>query len=290
MTPVGQHLDVVAMLRAGQARYGWSYVQSEYKGHRLSIAVLSDAMMFDHVPSCDWSRKVMSSDDFFHGVRLPAMPKELQQIADLLCGMLMTPRVIDLIWLQAEIKFDAIVNNGKSPPAFKIVADMDVCSSHPDSLHQRIAAAVKAAGGPRDGALVSCVGKYWCLVNELNQGGLLYGDQTACNYGWCSSQASRFGFTPGVKLWQRPGFKHNINQIDPSQTIRVMFRDGLLLRAGSSEEEPIDLRKVAVDPELCGLLTHDARPLSYLRQKSSGEPLKPLGTLVLPPVTIEGSL
>jgi hypothetical protein len=285
-------IDVVDLVSRGLGRYEWSWIVSERRNHRLFIAVLRDAMKFDNMPMLSWHRDdeatlegnygvtMGSVEKGFSGVRLPASAFELQQIADLVGSMLLTPRVIDLIWLQAGLRFDCVVNSGS--PYFRRLADVNVTSAH-----QLIEERVANKGGDK-GKLVSCVGKYWCLINTLadgytSEGPLLYRQRTACNYGWCAEIASGPGLTAGVQCWQRPGFRHDNSHFDPSQTIRVMYSQGWLLRPGEEEGEPVDLKELAANPEMAFLLTHDSKPLRYLRQLHVPQ-LSPTAT-ILPPVT-----
>lgn len=276
-------IDVVQLVKDGKGCFEWHYVVSEHNGCTLHIAVMRDAMKFDDMPELDWHRDSVGgsgSGEKLDGARLPATPYELQIIADMIGAMLLTPRVIDLIWLQAGLKFDANVNSG--PPDWIIAANLGVTD-----VHRLIEADIEKLGGDDIEKLVSCVGKYWCLVNGLgtDDDKKMYGANTACNYGWCSSEGSGPGVTPGVRCWQRPGYKHNLDHIDPSQTIRLMFRQALLVSPAGAEDY-IDLLKVAGDPELAPLLTHDGKPLTYLRQ-SNVAVAPSIGTVVLPPVTIE---
>jgi hypothetical protein len=163
-------MNVVQLVKDGKAKFEWAEVISEYHGHKLHLSVLED-------------------DRLFNGVRLPATAHELQEIADLIGGMLLTPKVIDLIWLQAKIKFDAVVNSG--PPSYDIVANMDI-----HKVHELIEAKVAEIGDDGMG-LISCVGKYWCLIEQLTVHGMLHGDWTACNYGWFAKKASGAGLSPG---------------------------------------------------------------------------------------------
>jgi hypothetical protein len=278
----GNQVDVVQLVRDGKARYEWHWITSSRGAMRLRIAVTRDAMKFDGLPRLDWYRQPVTEaavdNEVYDGVRLPASADELQQIADLVGGMLLTPRVVDLIWLQAGLRFDANINSG--PPDYEIVATMDVTA-----LHKLIENDIESLGGDRRHKLVSCVGKYWVLVNELEQVGKVQGDWGACNYGWCAESASGPGVTQGVQCWQRPGYKHNKLHLDPSQTIRLMWQQGELSRDEGESWEDVLLSDVAADPELAGLLTHDKKTLSYLRQK--GVDQQPAGGhIVLPPVAI----
>lgn len=269
-------LDVVKEVREGKAHVRWSSVESTYRGHKLYIYVFADAMKFDDVPSLRWDRKPTSPEvDPWHtnkrlnGVRLPASAQELQQIADITGSMLLTPKVIDLIWMKAHLRFDPVINTRPAPgvPAPRKI----VATSNIHVVHQAIEEKILASGKDPDDLLVASVGKYWCLTNRLTRPGLRFGNRTACNYGWCSSAASGPGVTPGVKCWQRPGYAHNDTHFDPSQTIRLMFREGYLTDENGREER-VHLEDVAKDPNLAGLLHHEEGPLTYLRQANVPPP------------------
>ncbi len=249
-------MDVVQLVKDGKGIFEWSEVVSEHNGYKLYIKVFRDAMKFDNIEACTWNLKPLQSWEadhgkIFNGVRLPATAHQLQQIADMLNCMMLTPKVIDLIWLQAEIKFNCIVNiNGNI-----------VAVSHVTDVHKKIEEKIQTAG---NNGLVSCVGKYWCLINDLKGRPNLHGDKVACNYGWFASNASGPGITPGTKCWQRPGFRHNKQHFDPSQTIRLMYRMAKLIHPNGTEEE-IDLHGVATDSSLAPLMHHQG-VLTYLRQ------------------------
>ena len=235
-------MDVVQLVKDGKCRYEWSEIVSEYHGYKLYIKVFRDAMKFDDMPAMTWRLNPIAGDNRrFNGVRLPATAHQLQQIADLLNCMLMTPKVIDMIWLQAGIKFNCVTY-------IKTI----VANSHIHDVHL----AIENKIGDDDGkSLISCVGKYWCLINHLNDthiprgkpGYLLYGERNACNYGWFGSNASGPCISPGTMCWQRPGFKHDNGHFDPSQTIRLMHRMARLVKPDGTKEE-INLHDVAKDP------------------------------------------
>jgi len=287
-------VNVVQLVKDGKGRFDWAEVLSEHNGYKLHLSVLRDAMRFDGIPAMTWDYKpayvnvdgkTVEDDRMFDGVRLPATAHELQEIADLVGGMLMTPRVIDLIWLQAKIKFDAALNtpypSAKNPTIF--------ATSHIHHAHEAIEKKIADAGGDDGYGLISCVGKYWCVYEQLAQKGMIQGDWTACNYGWFTKVASGPGLTPGTQCWQRPGFQHNKQHWDPSQTIRLMYRQALLVHPDGTDEG-VDLHDVAGNPDLCGLLTANGKPLTYLRQKyvEELEPLPTHGIITLPEITITG--
>jgi len=279
-------MDVVQLVKDGKGQFEWVEVCSEHGGNKLFISVMRDAMKFDNMPAMTWDYKPayvykegvrVEDDRLFDGVRMPASAHELQQIADLINGMLMTPLVIGLIWLQAKLKFDSVVN----------IKGKIVAVSNIHDVHESIEKVIEGLGGDDGTKLVSCVGKYWCLIQQLASCGILHGDETCCNYGWFAKNASGPGLTAGTSCWQRPGFRHNKQHWDPSQTIRLMYKWGRLVRADGTEEHVL-LTDIAQDPDLCPLITHDGKPLTYLRQKGVPElePLVEAGVITLPEVTI----
>lgn len=208
------------------------------------------------------------------GFRQPATAAQMQRLADRLDCMLLTPLVVDLVWRQAKVRFDAVVNvDGK------IVAGLSV-----EDYNDAVDECVSDSGGPVL-ELTACVGKYWVVCNALARDpkALRYGKRTAANYGWFSSRAprSRRGVTGGdIHPWQTIGTAHNDEHVDPSQVVRLMHRKAELFEDGAVRE--VDLRDIAVDPVLVPLLNHDGI-LRVLRQPSVPEPT---GVIVMPEETI----
>lgn len=256
-----RRVDVVQAVRDGRAQFQWSVIQLRYLGYRLELAVFRDALKVD-------------------GLRPPVNAKQMQEIADLLSCVMLTPKVVDQIWLQAKIRFDSVINHtypGRSKPT--IVADMPVAD-----VNEEIERKLVAAGGDDGVSLIDSVGKYWVLTNGTPTG--KYGKHQACNYGWCSSTGRYPGVTSGVKLWQSPGYQHNDEHFDPSQLVRLMYRFAVLWTEDGSED--VDVVELLQDPKLCHLLSHEG-PLRYLRQAAVPEPpvvRLPDGTTLLPELTI----
>lgn len=206
----------------------------------------------------------------------------MQEVADLLGCMLPTPKILDLIWLEAGrsgVQFDCVVNHGG-----KIVADLT-----PQIVSPLVDAKIAAKGD--NGGLIASVGKYWVLSNRLRSAGLQYGSRTACNYGCHSSDGKYLAVTPGLKVWQSQGCRHDDRHVDPSQVVRLVHRTALLTRAGATEAVEVDLHDIAKDRDLCRLINHDG-PLLYLRQAGVPEPKATLvdGVWTLPEVVILGSM
>jgi len=256
--------DIVGAVREGKARFEWEEVLSVVGEDRLYISVMRDAIRFDAVPEMNWHRQPKhSSQRTEDGVRLPATAAEMQQIADLLFCMLPTPKVLDLVWTQASVRFDPVVNLGPG----RIVAEQDILAVH-DAVEKKLAA---AGGGPARG-IVASVGKYWVVCNRLAVPGK-FGRNTACNYGWHSSGGRYRAVTPGLKVWQSEGTQHPDSHIDPSQVVRLVYRMARLARKDGSWKR-IDLHDVARDPVLSAAINHAAASsvLKVLRQPSVPEP------------------
>lgn len=274
--------ELLDAIKDGKAHIDWGHVTSEHNGHKLRIAVMADAIRFDNVPPMNWHREPRPARAgeraSYDGVRLPVTANEMQQVADLLGSLMLTPKVLDLIWQQAKRKFDPVINvNGQ------IVAMSDI-----HVVHEAIEKKIAAAGGD-PGSLVASVGKFWVLSNRLVTTPK-FGVQTACNYGWHSSGGQYPAVTKGLKVWQAEGTQHNDLHMDPSQVIRLMYQWAWLLRSGSSTWEQVNLKDIAADADLCGLINHDGI-LKVVRQPSVPEP-QPVrqadGSYLMPEVYILG--
>lgn len=255
-------MDIVRAIRDGRARVEWAPLTSEYKGHKLQLSVFRDALKVD-------------------GIRQPATAKHLQEVADLLYCSLLTPKLLDLIWIEAGktgVQFNCVVNHNKV-----IVADLT-----PEIVSPLVDAEIAKKGD--NGGLIASVGKYWVLSNGLRSTRLTYGVKNACNYGWYSSLAGSIGVTPGLKVWQTQGFRHNDEHVDPSQVIKLVHRRVFLTRAGTTTPVEMDLHDIFRDKELAPLVNHDG-PLLYLRQASVPEPQPTMvnGVWTMPEIVVVGA-
>ncbi len=264
--------DLIDAIRAGRAHVSWGTLTSEHNGHQLKMSVFRDAMKFDGIPAMTWRRIPVPEGhpDFgkvFDGVRMPVTAVEMQQIADLLGCMMLTPKLIDLIWLEAGksgVQFESIVNLG--PPSYPIVAEADI-----HVVHRFIEAALAKAGGD-NGGFIDSVGKYWVLCNAMLVGKFSALLQQAINYGWATKDKGNGpGVTGKVNMWQRIGAQHSFSHYDPSQVIRLVYRMAKLLRAGTTDWVDAALYDVATDPELAPLISHEG-VLKVTRQQGVPEP------------------
>lgn len=255
-------MDILTAIREGRAHVEWADLVSEHNGNKLTMRVFRDAMKVD-------------------GIRRPVNAREMQQVADLTFCMMPTPKILDLIWVEAGktgIRFDPVINHGG-----KIVANLtpEIVSPLVDIEVEKFL--------DKPGKLIASVGKYWVLSNRLAQWqSMAFGRSNACNYGWHSSKGLYQGVTPGLKVWQSMGYRHNDSHVDPSQVIRLVSRLAMLTRSGSTTPEEVDLHTIAADASLAPLINHTG-VLTYLRQMAVPEP-QPVqgvdGVLVMPELVL----
>ena len=235
-------MSVVDDVRSGKARAEWADVVSQGEdGTALRITVMRDALKVD-------------------GVRVPVNAREMQEIADLLGCLLLTTKVVDLIYQQAALRFEPVVR-----------ADgFIVALSSAKRVSGLIDLVIKHHGGD-PGGLIDSIGKYWVLHNHLSDvNELRHGKATVCNYGWLGESAYYPAETKGLKCWQTPGFQHDDNHVDPSQLVRLMKRKAVLLRPCQPDED-VDLLELLQNPDLASLANH-AGVLTYLRVATAPEP------------------
>jgi len=219
-------------------------------------------MKFDAVPDMTWEQnpKKLRSVNTLDGVRLATTAETLQEIADLLYCSLLTPKILDELWLEA----------GRTGTQLESVTrtNVIVANSYIHDVHRALEKAIKAAGGDR-GGFIEAVGKYWVLCNTLINGtdgrGAPYGIKQAVNYAWFTrSKGKGRGVTNTSNVWQTIGSRHNCEHWDPSQVIRLMHRIAQLCRAGSETWEDVDVCDIMLDNQLSYLISHEG-PLKVTR-------------------------
>lgn len=153
----------------------------------------------------DW--EVTSDAVKLNGVRFPVTARTAQQIADILGwgARFTTPLVEDLIQTDAAVKI-------VSPTwDYKTMFTPEAVSGFNTKIDAQV--------GDQEG-LVSCVGKSWVLTNEMLTRTLKEGI-VACNYGMFRTDGPYLSITNKYKLWQQPGYRHNIDHWDYSQVLRL---------------------------------------------------------------------
>jgi hypothetical protein len=191
------------------------------------------------------------------GVRFMVTAIETQELADALGLMMTTPKIEDLIAIDAQVTI---------APITQIKGNITALAKQED-----YSAAVDKAleGKDTDGKLISTVGKSWVLSNRLVPGGK-YGLHTACNYGWVYPTARYNAVTRGLKCWQQPGYAHNDVHKDASQVLRLVNPKCTIRRGNKDTWDMITLQEVLQDVDLAPMVSHEG-VLKVLRQPSVRE-------------------
>ncbi len=145
------------------------------------------------------------------GVRVPVTARTTQAVADYLGVLPTTALVEDMIHAAAAIRVEPPTANPDAMQSDGVIRGYSV------SIDNQV-----RASGLADvpAAIVSSVGKSWVLDNaELNVPG------RAVNYGLIRADGPYESVTRQFKLWQQPGWKHNPDHWDYSQTLRLCRLD-----------------------------------------------------------------
>jgi peptidoglycan hydrolase-like protein with peptidoglycan-binding domain/N-acetyl-anhydromuramyl-L-alanine amidase AmpD len=228
---------LLEQVRAGNIQHNWATITAESGGHRIELDVSEDAL------------RVGAPQD---AVRITVNASTAQRIADQLDGMLLTPRMADLIRQQADIVVEPAVQaaNATMGTTSRMVA-------HSRAVDQRVAG---RAG------LVANAGKDWVLTNELSGR-----PDRAANYGWFVERSSYRATLPGLDVLQPLGLAHNRFHVDYSQTVRLVRK---VCRIDGVERATAD---VLSDAALARLVCHEG-VLRVLRM-----PAVALGSTEVPP-------
>ena len=187
----------------------WCPIASSVGAHQVKIWVADDAL------------RIGEPDDY---VRVSTTARTAQLICDHLDARMLTPKIVDLVWLQAAVRIEpqyqsASVKNGT----------MDY-----SSVMRKHSVDVDRAIAGRTG-LIADVGKHWVICSALVKHlGM------AANYGWHTEHSKPDPAHPengpyhapcGGYMWQTLGMAHNAGtegkdpgHQDYSQVIRLACR------------------------------------------------------------------
>jgi hypothetical protein len=204
----------------------WNEVTSEHGAHTAVFRVMGDALMIE-------------------GVRVNVTAELEQHIADLLYCSLLTPKLADLHFAQAQIVLPPMNRAFTATTAAMI------------DQREKLGVAIQEAGSTGI-ELVSTLGKHWVIDEDLKTH-----HGMACNYGWhfhgaaCIGQAWEVCATQMkdaeehlIRLIQGRGFRHNKGHADYSQNCVLAARNCLV------DGNEMDLRAVLGSPELAPLASH----------------------------------
>jgi len=232
---------VLQHVLSGDAETHWSPL---VVSPRLQLLVMSDALKLG-------------------GVRIGAGAKLAQQCADALGAMLVTPRVLDLMYAARAVTL---------PPELQYDATQMATTHWMVKYSARVDAALAAAGGAPEGGIVQTVGKPFVLSNLL-----LAHPGKSVNYSWYCPPGSVSGgkwqaqnvpaypsvSLPDVYVLQQPSWGHNAYQSDYASVMVFMHQKCVL------DGKQVPTSQVLQDPALASLVSQEG-VLRVLRQPGVG--------------------
>lgn len=240
----------------------WSVIRSSIPDHTAVFLVMSDALRMD-VETKDHTGKSVSGT----GVRVSVTAKGAQSAADMLDCSMLTGKIADLIWDQADVHV---------PPQTMVYTEADTYRmmdtawmiKHTQKIDTLLPGLSDVTGVLSDSektafvslpkcfsALVSTVGKHWVIEEALAK----KPKNIACNYGWPVDGTPFNNATRTHKVIQPLSYMHNDEHTDYSQTLVLVSNRCLV--DGSLQ----DLRGLLQDPALAKL-ANQSGPMTYIRQ------------------------
>jgi len=253
---------ILDQVRAGKFEAEWFPVTSSVGDSHAVFWVMADALKVE-------------------GVRVNVSATLEQQIADLVGGMLMTGKISDLVYQQAQLRI--------GPYPMPITTATSPMLEHSAKIDAAISK-LSPLGSSCMSKLVSSVGKDWILDKNLE-----VAPGRACNYGWhfvgtsyqgikgylCVSQVKDTTTQQPISVIQPNATAHDPHHEDYSQTCRLMSQicevNGVRMMTAS----------LLTNATLVGLINHNG-VLKYNRQPGVPEPADK--ELVLPMDTIFGKI
>lgn len=214
--------------RAGTLVLEWATVTTTSRGHTAQVQVLADAA---YVVLDDGAR-----------FRPMASATLCQHVADLCGAYLPTSLLFDAAWRARDVDLAPVLfpvgMSEAAATAWRASGGMTRKSTCVD-FNARVEA--KRAGR---GGIVRDVGKAWLASPLANQR-----RGCAVNLGYYGG--GPYTTASGIRAWQTLGTAHDVSHVDASQLVQ------LAASACIVDGAPRDLQDVALDPELCGLVSAD---------------------------------
>ncbi len=234
-------LDIVQN-QQDRLSFSWYPLKVAQDGHLGIFYVLSDALKID-------------------GVRVNLTAETEQKIADLWGCMLLTAKLCDLIWHNAEIRVE--------PYTMSITSSTRAMIEHSQNIDKQLPEGY-------EGKLISTVGKDWIIDSKMSKPKVA---NQAVNYGWHFVGNSFKGISGNInssllkdpktgqywKVIQPPSLYHNYAHSDYSQVCRLVTRECNI------DGVTMDLADVLKDPKLSKLISHSG-PQQILRQPGVPSP------------------
>lgn len=218
---------VVQAVADGKFEHAFVPLTVSANGHQATFQVSQDALKVD-------------------GVRVCASAFLQQRVADLVGAHLVTPKLLDQMWINRAVTI--------LPCTQPIAASTAAMVRHSACVGRALA----AAGGAPTSGIVQTVGKTWVLSNLLSP-------TVAVTVGWHLAQPlpgapyDPAPSAPEEHLVQSPSPDHSPDFVDSSQV--CLFVDAECVVDGAYAT----FAEVARSPDLAPLVSHEG-PLRFLRQ------------------------
>jgi hypothetical protein len=243
---------VIGAVADGRYEHTFVPLTVSANGHTATFQVSQDALKID-------------------GVRVNASAFLQQRIADLIGACLVTPKLLDQMWISRAVTL--------LPCTQPIASSAAAMVRHSACVDRELA----AAGGVPDGGVVQTVGKTWVLSNRISP-------TVAMNMGWhLATPMPGVPFDPaptlpGEHMIQSPGTHHDPNWIDYSQVCLFVNAECVLDGAYSTFAD------IAQSSDLSALVSHEG-VLRSLRQPGlpgMGMPIATAETVNPPSAPLNG--
>ena len=215
---------ILEAVSSGLAYCNWLPITSQISGHQATFYVCDDAVRVDLE---DGSR-----------FRMQVHATLSQKCADIMEASLVTAKINDLTYKQAQVVLNAT-----------ILLPVSMTTTSKSKKYNEL---LEKKRGGQTGLIRDC-GKAWIVSNSLGKSA-----NVAVNYGFYDPKAL-YKNPVGIRLWQNVGTRHDRYHTDYSQTLILMDKK---CEVDGQKMNVIDVMK---SPELCELLSYEG-VLKFTRQ------------------------
>jgi hypothetical protein len=250
--------SIVEAVRSGHyAPIFWQPVEQVVRGKSITYYVSADVL------------RLGDAEDSF---RVNCTARSAQYLADALGCYLPTTKICDDLYRMVSSRNIDLAPCLQPPDPAKRQARYQGRSPRMDDKqamlihHECVQAQLRKRVPPTQPRIACNAGKDWVLTNVL----LTKKASTAANYGWFSGLAP-YRTTSGLSAWQQLGFRHNLDHVDYSQTLRLVHDVVLVDGTETSFAE------IARHDQLSAAISDEGplRLLSLLDRPADTEPVPP---------------
>lgn len=262
---------ILELVKSGNAIVNWRPIKVDLGPYRATFYVTAEPVMLGE----DWE------DGFYPGMTATTM----QKVADFYNATLLTPKLVDEIWKQADSRIDPFVGLVGTAEDAKRMADTATYLKHSKIIKDKIRYVRQTYNSFGRKPLVSNIGKYWTVsAFTSRRGKVSHGSGVASeNYGFFrtikGTPPKSVTLMRDVDVVQTPGHAHDYAHMDYSQVAMLVARTVELCRpsgvsgfgsfyscksggacdtaSGSGTVECIDIYDLLNDPKLAALASHE---------------------------------